>query len=672
MTSLTSSGRSLLEKAKAHPDKLKQALKRMRSEGVFSVVQKARDNQAKEAVSGYSAAGIVLDSAPDVSRFPQGMRVAVAGAGYANHAEQVVVPVNLAMPIPDGVSFRDASTCALGGIALQGVRRAETSLGEINAVIGCGAIGLLTVQLLKAAGCVVVAIDLDSRRLELAQKLGADVVFKATEENLTDLVVHYAAGQGVDKVIITAATQSNSVLSQAFGMCRRKGRVVLVGVVGPEFNRADMYVKELDFVISTSYGPGRYDEQYERLGHDYPYGYVRWTEQRNMAAYLNCIAAAQVSLEGIIEATFPIDAAEQAYSRLQEDKLLLVTLEYADSQDTSVSSTASTPTVVAQEWRSPASGLIKVGLVGAGSFMQATHIPNLRRLSERYQVTAVCDLTGLAARQGAQPFSSCLATTQYDELLQAEVDIVLIGTRHDNHADFVIRALDAGKAVFVEKPMCITSEEYSRLTAAVENSGAPFMVGYNRRFSPFAVRLREQVANRVNPLMLHYTVNAGYIPSSVWVHTAEGGGRIIGEACHLIDLFRFLVGSPVVAVSVDAITPTTASIRPDDNVVITLKYRDGSIATLLYTSIGSTSAPKETMQLFCDEQLYELQDYRKLVAWGSDAGFSLKKQDKGHLQELQIFADAVLEGERFPIQWEELKETWEITRQVADSVRKEG
>jgi predicted dehydrogenase/threonine dehydrogenase-like Zn-dependent dehydrogenase len=670
MTSLTSSGKSLLEKAKTHPDKLKAALGRMKTEGVLSVIQKARDNQSREAASGYSAAGVVLAVAEDVQGFQKGARVAVAGAGFANHAELVAVPINLTMIIPDDVSFGDASSCALGGIALQGVRRAETTLGEMVAVIGCGAIGLLTIQLLKAAGCNVIAIDLEPRRLQLAEQLGADVSFNARDEQLTDLVVHFADGHGVDRVIITAATQSNTVLSQAFGICRRKGRVVLVGVVGPELNRADMYPKELDFVISTSYGPGRYDEKYERFGHDYPYAYVRWTEKRNMEAYLKLISSGAIKLNSIIEDSFAIEDAPQAYARLTDEQLLLVTLTGSGGSDTSTvkSSRDGETSVSLVEWKPP-QGVIRLGLVGAGSFMQSMHIPNLKRLQELFQVASVCDQNGLAARQGAQHFPGCDAMTDYEKLLQSDIDMVLIGTRHNSHAELAIRALEAGKAVFVEKPMCITLDEYERLTSTVAKTDAPFMVGYNRRFSPFAVKIRDQITNRVSPIILQYTMNAGYIPYSSWVHSDEGGGRIIGEGCHLIDLFRFLTDSPVVSVSVDAIKPHTASIRPDDNVVITIRYEDGSIGTLLYTAIGSTSSEKETLKVFCDERLFELHDYRSLKTFGVSADLSLKKQDKGHFAELQLFSDKVRNGERFPIPWSELKETWEITRQVADILR---
>jgi predicted dehydrogenase len=297
------------------------------------------------------------------------------------------------------------------------------------------------------------------------------------------------------------------------------------------------------------------------------------------------------------------------------------------------------------------------------------HIPNLKRTAELYRVAGVCTRTGLSARSAARRFDGCREYTDYGELLQSDIDMVLIATRHDTHADLAVKALEAGVAVLVEKPMCISNGEYEFLRRAVEACTAPFMVAYNRRFSQFTERIKARIHDRINPLIIQYTMNAGYVPYSAWVHTEEGGGRIVGEACHIFDLFRCLVGHPAVSVSVDAITPATASVRPDDNAVVTVKYADGSVATLLYTAIGSKKAAKEVMQVFCDERVFEVHDYKTLKSYGDQANLALNRQDKGHLKELQVFAQAIRSGERFPIPWEELKETWEITRKVADELR---
>jgi predicted dehydrogenase/threonine dehydrogenase-like Zn-dependent dehydrogenase len=666
MAGLSASGMSLWQKALANPEKLMRALDRMKTEGIASVLNRAQDAQESEGLCGYSAAGVVAAVGAGVSGFAEGMGVAVAGAGYANHASCVSVPVNLAMRIPEGVSFEDASTCALGGIAMQGIRRAEPTLGEYIAVVGCGVLGLLTVQMLRAAGCRVLAVDLNPARLELAGTMGAELLLNSAEDNAVSKVMHFCNGHGADRVILTVATNSNEPLSQAFRMCRRKGRVVLVGTVGSEFKREDMYAKELDFVISTSYGPGRYDEQYERLGRDYPYGYVRWTEKRNMEAYLELIARGSVKLDGILAGSFPVTEAARAYEALASpDRPLLVTLTYPKEEPAPpVAAAGSAPGH--KKWSAPASGVLRVGLIGAGSFVRGMHVPNLLVLNERYRVAAVCDQSGTAARQVAGKLPGCLAMTDYDALLAAGIDMVLIGTRHDSHADLSLRALQAGKAVFVEKPMCITAGEFARLSDVIHATNAPYMVGYNRRFAPPIQKIRPFLERRVNPLMIRYLVNGGHIPYDSWVHTEEGGGRIVGEACHILDLFRSLTGAAVESIDVEGIRPRTASVRSSDNAVITVKYADGSVCTLLYTALGNSKARKERMEVFVDEQVFVVEDYARLEAFGAPCAWASRQPDKGHRAELEFFSGQVLAGIRFPIPMVELEETWRVTRQAAD------
>jgi len=697
MMGIASSGKSLLQRALEQPDKAKAAIKSMASQGVSSVLGKAKAKFGAEQASGYSAAGFVIEIADDVQGFSVGDRVALAGAQYANHAEEAVVPVNLAIKVPSDLSFDAASTVALGGIAMQGVRRAEVQLGDFVAVIGCGALGLLTVQMLKAAGCRVVAVDLDVARLEQASEMGAELALNPAKEDVVSKVTHFCNGQGVDRVVITAATSSNTVLSQAFGMSRRKGRVVLVGVVGPEFNRDDMYQKELDFVISTSYGPGRYDERYERFGQDYPYGYVRWTEKRNMEAYLNLLATGQVDVESLVGGVFSIDDAEAAYASLKgENKPLLVLFSYGDSEDIHTEETKGTKFTTedteytegaeaedrgsraenseqdspSTKWTFPEDGLLKVGIVGAGSFVQGMHLPNLKNLSDQYRVIAVCNQTGLSARKVAQRTGpDCKEFTNPDELLACEdVDVVLIGTRHNLHADLALKAIDSGKGVFLEKPLCLTIDECDQIEAALQKNPVPFMVGYNRRFSPFAVAIRQATANRVNPLMIHYTMNAGFLPKDHWTQSFEGGGRIIGEGCHIIDLFQSLVSAPVVSVSVDAIRPQTGSVQSSDNVIVTLQYKDGSVCSLLYTGQGNAGMAKERMEVFCDGASCVLDDYRELIGFGMPS-LKMKQQDKGHLNEWRGFYQSVKSGRQFPIAWEQLKETFLLSFQVAQAVR---
>ncbi|AKJ65521.1 bi-domain-containing oxidoreductase [Kiritimatiella glycovorans] len=669
MAGLTASGKTLFDKIREHPEKVKAAFERMKTEGVLTVLRKAQAKQGAESASGYSAAGVVSDAGRGVTGFAPGDRVAIAGAGYANHAEMASVPVNLAVRIPDGVTLEDASTCALGGIALQGVRRAEVQLGDFVAVIGCGAIGLLTVQLLRASGCRVIGLDLDARRLEQARALGAEKVFNPEDGDAASRVTHHCNGQGADRVIVTAATSSSEPLLQAFRMSRRKGRVVLVGVAGMELDRKEMYRKELDFVLSTSYGPGRYDEQYERKGHDYPYAYVRWTEQRNMGAYLEQIASGAVRLHEIIGETFPVERAQEAFSALKGgERPLLVLLTYEPSEEEIPRGEASV-SIPAVEWSPPASGKpLKTALIGAGSFVCGMHVPNLKELGARYEVTAICDQNALAARKAARMFGRDRISIETDprRVLEGDADVVLIGTRHDSHAEIAARALRRGKAVFVEKPMAVTETQFEMLSNALDETQAPYMVGFNRRFAPAIAQIRPRLEGRVNPVMIRYVMNGGYIPYDHWVHTEEGGGRIVGEGCHIFDLFRFLINAPAASVSVDGVRPRTDSVRAEDNAVITVSYADGSVASLLYTGIGSKQAPKERMDVFFDEQMIEMVDYKSVRGFGVAADWEDKSAEKGHRTELMYFADQILSGTRFPIARAEMEESWRISRRAAD------
>ncbi|MHA1927505.1 MAG: bi-domain-containing oxidoreductase [Candidatus Thorarchaeota archaeon] len=663
---LDSSGKSLIQKAKENPEKLKSAFIRMKSEGVFSVLKKAQNKLADERLAGYSAAGVVRSLGDDVSGFSPGMRVAIAGAGYANHAELAAVPVNLAMHIPDQVTFEEASTCALGGIALQGIRRAETSIGDYVVVFGCGALGLLTIQMLRAAGVNVIGIDLRDDRLDLAREFGSLLTLSAQDDDVVRKVIHATDGHGADRVILTVATDSPDPIRQAFEMSRRKGRVVLVGVAGMQLDRKSMYRKELDFVISTSYGPGRYDREYEENGTDYPYAYVRWTEQRNMIAYLNMILSGAVKLNSIIGKSYPVEKAEVAYQSLkEEDRPLLVLLTYSPKEDVEEAEQAKSGAWTGLETRA-----LNTGIVGVGAFVQGMHIPNLNSLKDQYLVKSVCDRDGITARKAARLLveEDILIDTDYNSFLNSDIQAVIIGTRHNTHASFAIKAMNAGKAVFVEKPMCISREEFEQIKDVLNKTNAPFMVGYNRRFAPPIQKIREITDKRINPIMIQYTMNGGYVPYDTWVHTEEGGGRIIGEACHIFDLFRSITDSEAISVSIDGIQPNTDSVHSSDNVFVTVKYSDGSVCSLLYTGLGNKKAPKEQMKVFCDEQLLVLTDYKQLVSYGVDCNWESKKPEKGHLEELQFFYNQIIEGNRFPIPLDQLEETWLISRQVADQL----
>lgn len=659
---LATSGESLLRKALKKPDQVKKVLTSLRSNGLASTRSLVEGKVASAAPTGYSVAGVVLAVADDVRQVSPGDRVACAGAQCAHHAEVVRVPINLLTPVPPGVALSDASTVALGAIALQGVRRAAPTLGETFVVIGLGVLGQLTAQMLRANGCRVIGTDLDPGRLKLAEEQGLEQGICAAEEDPVSAVTRLSSGVGADGVIITAATASSAIVEEAFRMCRRKARVVLVGDVGLDLRRDELYRKELDFLISTSYGPGRYDENYEEGGADYPLPYVRWTENRNMAQYLRLLAAGQVRIGSLVTRIEPMAEASRLYRDLQEhpDNELFVLFSYPQDQ-------VETTPVVCNPGVLPPRGeaAVRLALAGAGSFARTSHLPNLKGLSSLYHLQAVVSRTGTNAMAAARQFGAGYATTDFCEVLRdPQVEAVLIATRHNQHAQMVIDALEAGKHVLVEKPLALSREDLERIEVTLqrlkEKGILPLLLtGFNRRFSPHISRVSELVAGRSHPMIINYRMNAGYIPGDHWVHTAEGGGRNLGEACHIYDLFTYLVGVPVVSVVARALGGADGPYRADDNFVATLGFEDGSVATLTYTALGSSEYPKEAMEVFFDGKVLHLEDYRRLSVHGSSArGMETRRMEKGQRQELEAFALALRTGGDWPIPlWQQLQAT---------------
>jgi predicted dehydrogenase/threonine dehydrogenase-like Zn-dependent dehydrogenase len=650
MSGVQLSGLPLYRRALKQPHHAKKALELARDQGFVRVYKRVRGQLAAGLPTGYSAAGAVVAVGEEVAGFAPGDRVACAGAGIANHADFISVPVNLAVRVPDGLPLADASTVTLGAIALQGVRRAEPTLGETIAVIGLGVIGQLTVQLLLANGCRVIGSDPDERRIEIALEAGMTHAVRAGE-SFPERAAACTGGIGVDAVIVTAATASDAVVSEAFQACRKKGRVVIVGDVGLGLKRHDMYEKELDLRMSTSYGPGRYDEEYEALGQDYPLGYVRWTENRNMEAYLDLLASGRVSLATLSRASYPVDEASTAYEALkgEGEKPLLVLLEYAGAE-------AEPARTVRLRAGGAAAGRIRVALVGAGSFAQGTHLPNLLKLRDRFELRAVVSRTGTSAKAVAAQAEAAYAATDLDAVLgDDEIDLVLISTRHDLHAAQTLAALEAGKHVFVEKPLALTEAELAAVEAfyAGREDAPLLLTGFNRRFSPAIGRVRELLARRTSPLVASYRMNAGYIPLDSWVHGPEGGGRNIGEACHVYDVFDALTGADVADVQATAIRPGSARFARNDNFVATVAYEDGSVCTLTYTALGNRAHPKEQLDVFADGSVVRLDDYRSVSVAGPGAGWSSRTVDKGHVQELESLARAIREGGAWPISLEE-------------------
>ncbi len=650
MAGVKLSGLPLYKRALKQPDNVKRVFDMMRDQGVKRTLDRVMGKLAAGSPTGYSAAGEVIEVGPQVQGFAVGERVACAGAGIANHAECIDVPVNLAVKVPENVGLEQACSVTLGAIAMQGVRRAQPTLGETFVVVGLGILGQLCCQFLQANGCKVVGVDLDASRIALAMANGMFAGVDPRHEDYVERIHKLTDGFGADAVIVTAASDSNQIISEAMQACRKKGRVVLVGDVGLALNRADFYKKELDFLISSSYGPGRYDPVYEEGGQDYPLPFVRWTENRNMEAYLGLLASGKVNLSNLSRPPFPIDAAGDAYEALKGggERPLLVVLEYPPSR-----TVQQRKVVLRAAAAAAAGGKVRVALAGAGGFAQGMHLPNMYKLRDRYQLRAVMSRTGSNAKAVASQYQASYATTDYQQVLDdPEVDLVMIATRHNLHADMTLAALRAGKHVFVEKPLAVNAQELSRIEDFYREhpTGPLLLTGFNRRFAPAIERARTLLAQRTTPLIVNYRMNAGFMPAEHWVHGEEGAGRNIGEACHIYDLFNLLTGAKVLEVKASAIRPASRQWRRNDNFVATVSYDDGSVCTLTYTALGDKGYPKERMDIFGDGKVISMDDFKSLtVVGGKHEGWSSKTVDKGQFREVELLADALLRSAPWPI-----------------------
>lgn len=641
---------NLVSKARQQPEKVKQVLDKIRTDGLLPTLEAVFRKLDQPLPLGYCNAGEVLETGEGVHDLQPGDRVASNGP----HAELVCVPRNLCAKIPDGVSDEEAAFTVLGAVALQGVRLARPELGETFLVFGMGLIGLLTVQLLQASGCEVLAVDLNPSRLRRSAEFGALPVDLSAGVDPVAAALARTGGKGVDGVLITASAKSDEIVHQAAQACRKRGRIVLVGVVGLNLRRSDFYEKEITFQVSCSYGPGRYDEDYEKKGRDYPYGFVRWTEGRNLEAVLAALKSGRLRVGELISSRFAISSAASAYEKLGKDPQALgVILEYPGPVERS-------PEVRLQPVPAEPAGAVRAGLIGAGNFANSILLPALARTSAR--LVAVADLNGAAARSAAKKFGAEKAVTDYRLLLDdPEINAVFITVGHHLHARFVSEALKAGKHVFVEKPLALNEEE---LQGIVSLYHSPFpiphslTVGFNRRFSPHIVRMKELLQGRSGPLCMTMTVNAGEIPPDHWTQDPErGGGRIIGEGCHFIDLLSFLAGSPVKTVAA-AMAGEGAAVR-EDKMSFVLAFADGSIGTVNYFANGSKSYPKETLEVFSDGRVLRLDNFRVIRGYGFRGfrSFKTRRQDKGHRAELEAFVDLVARGGEPPIPLEELVNT---------------
>ena len=650
MSGVRDSNLPLWRRAMQRPDQVRRLVGLVAREGIDAARAIVETKLAAAQPVGYSAVGHVIAVGDGVSDLAIGERVACAGAKSAHHAEIICVPRNLVVAVPEAVSDRDAATVTLGAIALQGVRRLQPTLGESVVVIGLGAIGQITVQLLKAAGARVIGVDIDRKRLAEAVAVGLDAGVHPQDTDPIAQASRLTDGNGADGVIVTAASQSGEILSTAFRMCRRKARVVVVGDVGLDLDRADIYSKELDFLISTSYGPGRYDRTYEEAGLDYPIAYVRWTENRNMAEYLRQLADGRVRIEPLGQVAFPVGRAADAYKALSDaaERPLFAFLDY----DTSSSRPIDRRVELRPVARRAGETGIRLALIGTGNFAKSTHLPLLQQMRREFALHAVVSRRGHEADSMARQYGAAVSATDVDAVLDdPRIEAMLIATRHDSHADLVVRALEKGKHVLVEKPLCLTQAELQAIEAVVARLGdrcPVLMTGFNRRFSPHAAAAKALVDQRTNPFIAAYRVNAGHLPPDHWVHGAAGGGRNIGEACHFYDLIGYLANAPVTSVDARAIRPSTAHYLRSDNFVAVMTFADGSVGNLTYTALGSADHPKELLDIYSDGRVLQITDFKEFKTAGCKAE-RITRNDKGHAAELAAFRRAVLGETAWPI-----------------------
>jgi len=660
--------KGLVQEARQRPDLVKAVVARVKNEGLLNTFASVRDKMAASQALGYSAAGIVAAVAKDVSEFQVGDRVACAGVGFASHAEVLSVPKNLCVHLPEGVSFESGAYGTLGAIALQGVRLAEPTLGESVVVIGLGLVGQLTVQLLKANGCRVFGLELDLSRVSLALELGADKAMVSNEESAKEIET-WTRGHGADAVLITAATDSNQPIELAARVSRLKGRVIVVGMTGMDIPRPPFFSRELKLIISMSYGPGRYDPDYEERGNDYPLPYVRWTEKRNIESFLELIGAKRINVERLTTHRFPIAEADRAYRLISGDVQepnLGVVLNYDPEAEVGRKvALGATPPV-----RKPEKSIV-LGVIGAGGYVPAMLLPHFK--TEGVEFHSIATASGVSAHDVGKRFGFAYAVSSADEVLdEPNVNLVVIGTRHDTHAELALAALARDKHVFVEKPLALNDEELESVLEAAEASSRKLMVGFNRRFSPLAQRAKEFFDRRETPLSIVYRVNAGRIPKEHWTQNAdEGGGRIVGEVCHFIDLMQYLTGAPPASVFAESIAAKSSKIVDADSVFITLRFADGSNGTVAYLSEGDKGLAKERVEIFGAGRVFVLDDFRRATLYkdGREEQVTLKAQDKGQQAQVRQICASVLEGGAAPIGLDELAATSRTTFRVLDSLR---
>ena len=649
---------NFIQKAKQQPDKVKMVMDKVKTDGLKPTMDAVFNKLNQPLPLGYCNVGEVVGVGKGVSEFQIGDRVASNG----NHAEFVNIPKNLVSKIPDNVSDEEATFTVIGSIGLQGIRLLDPTFGETVVVVGLGLIGLVTAELLLANGCNVIGFDFDPEKVKIAKEKGVIAINPAEGTDQVKFVESVTNGIGADGVIITASNKSNEIISQSAQMCRKRGRVILVGVIGLNISRADFYEKEISFQVSCSYGPGRYDESYEQKGNDYPIGYVRWTEKRNFEAILNAISKGVLDVKPLITHRVVLKDYEQIYGDMGNSKAIASILEYDNSNTTS--------SIVEVNPKSFSGKRGILGIIGAGNFTSSTILPNLKKINAN--IKYIASSGGLSSTIMAKRFGIANSTSDYQEILNDdEVDLVLITTKHNMHAPMVLECINAGKNVFVEKPLALSKQELNEIVSAYDENQANISVGFNRRFAPLALKMKSLLGSDNSPINIVATMNAGFLPQNVWVHDMEvGGGRIIGEACHFIDLCSYLTGSLVSEVCMNAM-----GINPQentDNASILLKYENGSNAVINYFANGSKAYSKERVEVYSQERTMVMDNWRKLKTYGfSKSNKSSSKQDKGHFNQFDELIRQQTKGGQPIIPFNELTNTTLASFAAIDSL-KEG
>ncbi len=665
--------KGLLAKAKSRPDLVKQVFEKVKSEGLLTTYKKAMHKLEDFLPLGYSSAGEVVDVGSGVSEFQKGDLVACAGGGYATHSEYVAVPKNLVVKLPEGVDPKDAAFVALGSIAMHGVRQSGVTVGDVAVVIGMGLVGLLTVQILKSAGCRVIGMDVVASKEDIAKELGADLFVNLTAEEPANEVMEFTKGRGADVVLMTASTKSNAPIELVPDIIRDRGTFVIVGVSKIDIPRTPYYKKEINVKFSRSYGPGRYDPIYEEMGVDYPIGYVRWTEKRNMEAFLTLVAERKIKVAPLVSYEFPIENGKEAYDivsgkKSAEKPVIAILFKYKSTVDNI------DKIIYTKKNYDKKSGKIGVSVIGAGNFTKSTLMPNLVKLKDRVSLRGISSYGGSSAAVLANKFGFAYATSSYKEILQdKDTDLVFVTVPHSLHVPIAKDVLLSEKDVFVEKPLAINIEQLKEIVEVKNNVKNRIMIGFNRRFAPLTSWMKEQLGHQT-PRIIIYRVNAGFVPLSHWINNPEvGGGRIIGEVCHFIDYMIYMFGSLPKEVYAKCSVTDNNRFSSKDNCILTISFENGSVGSVVYESIGDVTLPKERIEIFAQGFSGVIDNFIRAEVYkgGNIRRKKLLSQDKGFVNEYKEVFSAIKEGREFPIDFNDMVYTTLSTFAINKSI-KEG